>query len=91
MDFFYDYIGWNLLWFILIGAFAGWIAGRIMQGRGYGVFGNMIIGIFGAGIGGILSSFLGWGSGGFLGSVVSAVIGAIILMALVGFIAKRKK
>jgi uncharacterized membrane protein YeaQ/YmgE (transglycosylase-associated protein family) len=70
----------DLLWFLLIGLIAGWLAGLIMQGSGYGIVGDIVIGIIGSLIGGYLFHFLGFTSYGTLGAVIMAVIGAIVLI-----------
>lgn len=76
----------ELFWFFLIGAVVGWLAGLIMKGSGFGLAGNIIIGILGAITGGFLRNVLGFGSGpvGFL----TALIGAIVLLFLIGLIRK---
>ena len=71
----------NLLWFILIGLCAGWLAGQLMKGGGYGMIGDIIIGVIGALVGGFLFSSLGVSSGGgLMGSLVVATIGAMVLI-----------
>ena len=73
----------GLIWFLLIGLIAGWLAGRVMRGGGYGVVGDMIVGVIGALIGGWLFGVLGIGAGGSLiGSIITAFVGAVILIAL---------
>ncbi|RPH74154.1 GlsB/YeaQ/YmgE family stress response membrane protein [bacterium] len=74
----------NLAWFILVGLIAGFLAGQIMRGRGFGLVGNIIIGIVGALLGGFLFDLLGVGLGGTLGSIIMATFGAIILLLLLG-------
>ncbi|KKW42827.1 MAG: Transglycosylase-associated protein [Candidatus Magasanikbacteria bacterium GW2011_GWA2_56_11] len=76
----------EFLWFILIGLIAGWIAGVIMKGRGFGVLGDIIVGIVGALIGGYIFGLFGFTPDNLLGSLLTAVIGAIILLALVALI-----
>jgi len=72
-----------LVWFLLIGLIAGWLAGRVMRGGGYGVVGDMIVGVIGALIGGWLFSTLGISAGGgLIGAIIVAFIGAVILIAL---------
>jgi len=79
------------LWFLLIGAISGWITGLIMKGRGYGLFGNILIGVVGGLIGGHI---LGWlhitVGGGFWGSVITCVIGAIALVGVVNILSPRR-
>jgi uncharacterized membrane protein YeaQ/YmgE (transglycosylase-associated protein family) len=75
----------NLILFILIGILAGWLAGVIMKGGGYGIVGDLILGIIGAIVGGYVFGLLGVSAGGLLGQLVVATIGAVILIALVRF------
>ena len=76
----------NLLIFLLIGALAGWLAGLVMKGRGLGVLGNIIVGVIGAFLGGWLLPMLGVSFGGNIGLFITAFIGAVVLLALVGLI-----
>ncbi|GJM09093.1 MAG: hypothetical protein DHS20C11_13690 [Lysobacteraceae bacterium] len=78
----------SIIYFILIGALAGWIAGKIMKGRGFGVLGNIAVGIVGAIIGGFLLGLLGLSASGLIGQLVQAVVGAVALLALVGALKK---
>lgn len=77
----------NLVWFLVIGALAGWLAGQMMKGKGFGLIGNIVVGIVGAVLGGHLFGWLGVG-GGLIGSLVTAVLGAIVLLFVVGLIKK---
>jgi len=72
----------QILWFIIIGILAGWLAGQIMKGGGFGLIGDLIVGVIGALIGGYVFSLMGIAAGGLLGSLVVATIGAILLIAL---------
>ena len=82
--------GWvNFLWFLLIGLVAGWLAGLLMRGQGFGCIGNILIGAVGGLIGGFLFNLLGIQSfGGFLGSLLTALVGAIVLLFAVGLLRK---
>ena len=74
----------SLLIFLIIGAIAGWLAGLIVSGFGFGLIGNIIVGIVGAFIAGSLFPRLGFAiGGGILGSIINATIGAVILLLLV--------
>ncbi|WP_192252094.1 GlsB/YeaQ/YmgE family stress response membrane protein [Mesorhizobium silamurunense] len=74
----------SLLVFIIIGAIAGWLAGLIVSGFGFGLIGNIIVGIIGAFIAGWLFPRLGFAiGGGILASIIHATIGAIILLLVV--------
>lgn len=71
----------NFIWFILIGLAAGWLAGQLVKGGGFGMLGDIIVGVIGALIGGFLFSALGLSSGGgLLGSLIVATIGAVVLL-----------
>jgi uncharacterized membrane protein YeaQ/YmgE (transglycosylase-associated protein family) len=73
----------EFVWFIFIGLVAGWLAGRLVKGGGFGVVGDIVVGVLGALIGGVLFSSLGLSSGGgLLGAIVVATIGAIVLIFL---------
>jgi uncharacterized membrane protein YeaQ/YmgE (transglycosylase-associated protein family) len=77
----------EFLWFIIVGLIAGWLAGVLMKGGGFGVIGDIIVGIIGALIGGWLFSTMGVSAGGgLLGSIIVALIGAIILIVLLRLI-----
>ena len=79
----------EFLWFILIGACAGWLAGQIMKGAGFGVLGNIIIGVIGALIGGLIVRLAGFAPTNLLGQLVSATIGAIVLLVLLAKFGRR--
>ena len=72
----------SLVWFLLIGLIAGWLAGRVMKGGGYGLVGDMIVGVIGALIGGWLFGRLGISAGGLIGAIITAFVGAVILILL---------
>ncbi len=79
----------NYLIFLLIGLAAGWIAGILLKGRGYGILINMILGVIGSFIGGTIFSFLGIHINGFFGLLVSATVGAIGIIWIVGLVSKK--
>jgi len=77
----------NLIWFLIIGAIAGWLAGQFMKGRGFGLLGDIIVGVIGAFLGGWLFSTFGVSlGGGLIGSLIVAFIGAVVLLFLVRLI-----
>jgi uncharacterized membrane protein YeaQ/YmgE (transglycosylase-associated protein family) len=77
----------TLIIILIIGAAAGWLAGQIVKGYGYGLVGNIVIGIVGAVVGGYLLPRAGLSmGGGILGAIVSATIGAVILLFLIRLI-----
>ncbi|MEV0673803.1 GlsB/YeaQ/YmgE family stress response membrane protein [Mycobacterium sp. NPDC050441] len=80
-------VGW--IGYIIIGAIAGWIAGKIVKGGGSGILMNIVIGVVGALIGGfLLSFFLNTGGGGWWFTLFTAILGSVILLWLVGLVRK---
>ena len=77
----------SIIIMLIVGAIAGWLAGQIVRGFGYGLIWNIVLGIIGAFIGVWLFHQLGFVPfTGFIGSIVNATIGAVILLVIVGFI-----
>ena len=77
----------GLLIFLLIGAVAGWLAGIVLKGGGFGLIGNIIAGVVGSFVGGWLFKTLGISIGsGLVSTIITAAIGAIVVMLLVGLI-----
>jgi uncharacterized membrane protein YeaQ/YmgE (transglycosylase-associated protein family) len=79
----------NLLTVIIVGILAGWLAGKIHKGRGFGLVGDLVVGVLGSVFGSWLFWQLGFAAYSFLGNVVVAVIGALVILWLVGIIVKR--
>ena len=74
----------SLLWFLIVGLVAGWLAGVLVKGGGFGVVGDLVVGVIGAFLGGWLFSTLGASAGGgLLGSIIVATVGAIVLLFIV--------
>ena len=76
----------SLIIFLAIGAAAGWIAGLLTKGRGFGLIVNTLVGIVGAILGGLLFEQVGIITTGLLGTLVAAVVGAIVLLFVVRLI-----
>jgi uncharacterized membrane protein YeaQ/YmgE (transglycosylase-associated protein family) len=77
-----------IIW-LVIGAIAGWLAGLIMKGYGFGLFGNIVVGIIGAFIAGWLLPRIGFVLvGGIVAEIINAVIGAVILLLVIGLFKK---
>jgi uncharacterized membrane protein YeaQ/YmgE (transglycosylase-associated protein family) len=77
----------EIIIFLLVGAIAGWLAGQIVRGFGFGLIGNIVVGIVGAVIAGWLFPRLGIGlPAGLIGQILSAAIGAVILLAIIGLV-----
>ncbi|OGC09798.1 transglycosylase [candidate division KSB1 bacterium RBG_16_48_16] len=79
----------NIILFLLIGIAAGWLAGQIMKGKGFGLVGNLIVGVIGALLGGYIFGALGVSAYGLIGSLISALVGAIILLWIIGMVKKK--
>jgi uncharacterized membrane protein YeaQ/YmgE (transglycosylase-associated protein family) len=79
----------NWIWFILIGLAAGFLAGAVVKGHGFGLLGNLVVGVIGALLGGFLFGLLGIATTNLIGDLISAFAGAVVLLILIGFI-KRK-
>ena len=77
----------GLIWFLLIGLIAGWLAGKVMRGGGFGIVGDMVVGIIGALLGGWLFGKLGISAGGgLLGAIITAFVGAVVLLLILRLI-----
>jgi len=79
----------NWLWFILIGLAAGFLAGAVVKGHGFGLVGNLVVGVIGALLGGFLFGLFGIAATNIVGNLISAFVGAVVLLMLIGFV-KRK-
>ncbi|MBW7926272.1 MAG: GlsB/YeaQ/YmgE family stress response membrane protein [Burkholderiaceae bacterium] len=77
----------SILVFLVVGAVAGWLAGQIVKGHGFGLVGNIVVGIVGAFIAGWLLPTIGLSiGGGIIAAIINALIGAVILLVLIGLI-----
>lgn len=74
-----------LVW-LIIGAIAGWLAGKVMRGGGFGLLGNIIVGIVGAVLGGLIFGLLGIGFSGIIGNLIGAFLGACVLLFLISLV-----
>lgn len=74
--------GTNLIWFLIIGLAAGWLAGKVLKGSGYGLIGDLVIGVVGAFLGGWIFGLLHIAAGGLIGLLVTAFVGAVVLVWL---------
>ncbi|MBC8010422.1 MAG: GlsB/YeaQ/YmgE family stress response membrane protein [Burkholderiales bacterium] len=74
---------------LVVGALAGWLAGLILRRRGFGLAGNLIIGVIGSFLGRFVLSLLGFYAGSTLAAVITAVLGALLLLWLLSFIPGR--
>ena len=78
----------SLLIFLAIGAVAGWLAGVVMSGGGFGLLGDIVLGIIGAIVGGFLFGLLGLSTTGLIGQIITATVGAIALIFVVRLLKK---
>ncbi|MBV8746259.1 MAG: GlsB/YeaQ/YmgE family stress response membrane protein [Xanthobacteraceae bacterium] len=75
-----------IIW-LIIGAIAGWAAGQLVKGYGFGLLGNIVVGIVGAIVAGWLLPFFGFViAGGIIAAIINAIIGAVILLLIIGLI-----
>ncbi len=79
------FAGSSIIAVLILGAIAGWLAGQITRGGGFGIVANIVIGIVGALIGSVIFGALGLGAYGFWGQLVMATIGAVILVMVTGY------
>ena len=73
----------NIFIWIISGIIAGWLAGVIVKGRGFGLIGDFIIGLIGGVIGGWLSGLLGFSATNWLGQILVAALGGVVLVAII--------
>jgi uncharacterized membrane protein YeaQ/YmgE (transglycosylase-associated protein family) len=74
----------SLLYFLIVGLIAGWLAGVLVKGGGFGLIGDLVVGVIGAVLGGWLFSTFGASiGGGLIGAIIVATIGAVILLVIV--------
>ena len=81
----------SILWFLIIGALAGWIAGELTKGSGFGLLGNIVVGILGALLGGYLFSLFNVTTYGLLGDIVMSVIGAVVLLFILSLVGGKER
>lgn len=75
----------NIIIFLIIGAIAGWLAGQLMKGSGFGLVGNILMGVIGSVVGGFLFDVLDIGGGDLIWQIISATVGAVLVI----FVARR--
>jgi uncharacterized membrane protein YeaQ/YmgE (transglycosylase-associated protein family) len=81
----------NIIIWLIIGGLAGWLAGKILQGAGFGLIGNVVIGICGAVLAGWLLPIIGVHIGtGFIPELINALIGALVILIVLGAVQRRR-
>ena len=78
----------SLLTFILVGIVSGFLAGKVMKGRGFGLVGDLIVGVIGALVGSWVFEVMGLSAYGFIANVIMAFLGAVLFLGLVGVLKK---
>lgn len=80
----------GLIWAILLGLLAGWIAGQLWKGSSFGLLGNLIVGVIGSVLGSFAAGLIGLAATGLLGELIVAVAGAILFLWLVNYFSKKQ-
>jgi uncharacterized membrane protein YeaQ/YmgE (transglycosylase-associated protein family) len=80
----------GIIAWLLVGLIAGWAAGKVSRGHGFGLIGDLVVGLIGALIGGLVAGAFIQGSVGFVGSIIVAFLGALVLLALVRLLSGRR-
>jgi uncharacterized membrane protein YeaQ/YmgE (transglycosylase-associated protein family) len=78
----------GIIAWVVVGLVGGWLAGRVMDGTGYGLIGDLVVGLIGALIGGFVFGLFVTGNAGFWGSILVAFLGACLLIVIVRFVAR---
>lgn len=81
----------GFIWYIIIGIIAGFLAGKIMRGGGFGLLINLILGILGGVIGGFVFGLFGLSANGLLGSLITSTVGAILVLGIASLFSGSKK
>ncbi|MDE5674713.1 MAG: GlsB/YeaQ/YmgE family stress response membrane protein [Muribaculaceae bacterium] len=79
----------SFIWYILIGIVAGFVAGKLMRGGGFGIIVNLVVGIIGGVLGGWLFSLFGISTSSIIGNLITSVVGAVFLLWIVGLLSRR--
>ena len=80
----------GIIAWLLVGLIAGWAAGKVSRGHGFGIIGDLVVGLIGALIGGLIAGAFIQGSVGFIGSIIVAFLGAVVLLALIRLLSGRR-
>jgi len=80
----------GIIAWLVVGLIAGWAAGKVSRGHGFGLIGDLVVGLIGALIGGLIAGAFIQGSVGFVGSIIVAFLGALVLLALVRLLSGRR-
>ncbi len=78
----------SIIIFLVVGLLAGWLAGVIFKGRGFGLIGNLIVGVLGSLVGGLVLKLVGFHYSGFIASTLAALGGALLLLFVINLVKK---
>lgn len=78
----------DVIWSLIVGGLAGWLAGQFMKGRGYGLLINILLGLLGGFVGGLVFGLLGLETTNLLGRIICSTVGAVLLIVLARAIRK---
>lgn len=81
----------GIIAWVIVGLIAGWAAGKVSRGHGFGLIGYLVVGLIGALIGGLVAGLFIQGSVGFIGSLIIAFLGAVVLLALLRVFSGRRR
>jgi len=80
----------GIIAWLVVGLIAGWAAGKVSRGHGFGLLGDLVVGLIGALVGGLIAGLFIHGSIGFIGSIIVAFLGAVVLLALLRLVSGRR-
>jgi len=80
----------GIIAWLVVGLIAGWAAGKVSRGHGFGLLGDLVVGLIGALVGGLIAGLFIQGSIGFIGSIIVAFLGAVVLLALLRLVSGRR-
>jgi len=80
----------GIIAWLVVGLIAGWAAGKVSRGHGFGLIGDLVVGLIGALVGGLVAGVFIQGSIGFIGSIIIAFLGAVVLLALLRLVSGRR-
>jgi len=80
----------GIIAWLVVGLIAGWAAGKVSRGHGFGLIGDLVVGLIGALVGGLIAGLFIQGSIGFIGSIIVAFLGAVILLALLRLVSGHR-
>jgi len=80
----------GIIAWLVVGLIAGWAAGKVSRGHGFGLLGDIVVGLIGALVGGLIAGLFIQGSIGFIGSIIVAFLGAVVLLAVLRLVSGRR-